>query len=116
MFELIARRKAGKVRRILQQEERKTQDQCDNLCPHVIMTRMSRPSENPITFHSLYDSPLLSMRDYRCRISCGGPGDEEQPDANQIVLMRYGAFRKHFGRRSVTADVNQAVFFSKQST
>jgi AraC family transcriptional regulator len=78
--------------------------------------RMSRPSENPLTFRSLYDSPLVSLRDYRCRISCGGPGDEEHPDANQIVLMRYGAFRKHFGRRSVTADVNQAVFFSKEST
>src|SRR5262249_36033335 len=63
-----------------------------------------------------YDSPLVSLRDYRCRIGCGGPGDEEHPDANQIVLMRYGAFRKHFGRRSVTADVNQAVFFSKEST
>jgi AraC-like DNA-binding protein len=80
-----------------------------------MMARMSRPSENPLTFRSLYDSPLISVRDYRCHISCGGPGDEEQPDANQIVLMRYGAFRKHFGRRSVTADVNQAVFFSKQS-
>jgi hypothetical protein len=27
--------------------------------------------------------------------------------------MRRGAFEKHFGRRKVTADVNQAVFFSK---
>ncbi len=77
---------------------------------------MSRPPENPLTFRSLYDSPLVSMRDYCCRISCGGPGDEEHPDTNQIVLMRYGAFSKHFGRRSVTADVNQAVFFSKGST
>lgn len=80
------------------------------------MARMSRPSENPLTFRSLYDSPLVSVSDYRCRIGCGGPGNEEQPGANQIVLMRYGAFRKHFGRRSVTADVNQAVFFSKEST
>jgi AraC family transcriptional regulator len=76
---------------------------------------MSRPSENPLTFRTLYDSPLVSVRDYRCRIGCGAPGDEEQPDADQIVLLRYGAFRKHFGRRSVTADVNQAVFFSKES-
>jgi AraC family transcriptional regulator len=81
-----------------------------------MMARMSRPSENPLTFRSLYDSPLVSVRDYRCRAGCGAPGDEEQPDANQIVLLRYGAFRKHFGRRSVTADVNQAVFFSKESS
>jgi AraC-like DNA-binding protein len=30
--------------------------------------------------------------------------------------MRHGAFSKHFGRRSITADVNQAVFFSNNST
>ncbi|MGH9802453.1 MAG: helix-turn-helix domain-containing protein [Blastocatellia bacterium] len=80
------------------------------------MTVMSRPSENPITFHSLHASPLVSVRDYCCHISCGGPGEEEQPDANQIALMRHGAFSKHFGKRSLTADVNQAIFFSKEST
>jgi AraC family transcriptional regulator len=80
-----------------------------------MMTRMSRPLENPLTFRTLYDSPLVSVSDYRCRIGCGAPGGEEQPDANKIVLLRSGAFRKHFGRRSVTADVNQAVFFSKES-
>jgi AraC family transcriptional regulator len=81
-----------------------------------MIARMSRPLENLLTFRSLYDSPLVSVRDYRCRAGCGAPGDEEQPDADQIVLLRYGAFRKHFGRRSVTADVNQAVFFSKKSS
>jgi hypothetical protein len=30
--------------------------------------------------------------------------------------MRHGAFCKHFGSRSVTADVNQVVFFSEGST
>jgi AraC-like DNA-binding protein len=30
--------------------------------------------------------------------------------------MRHGAFCRHFGRRSATADVNQAVFFSKGSS
>jgi AraC-like DNA-binding protein len=30
--------------------------------------------------------------------------------------MRHGAFCKHFGRRSVTTDVNQAAFFSRHST
>src|SRR5262249_42630067 len=37
-------------------------------------------------------------------------------DENSIVLMRHGAFSKHFGRRTATADVNQAVFFSSGST
>jgi AraC family transcriptional regulator len=81
-----------------------------------MMARMSRPTENLLRFRSLYESPLISVSDYRCQAGCGAPGDEEQPGANQIVLLRYGAFIKHFGRRSVTADVNQAVFFSKEST
>src|SRR5574341_1264919 len=72
--------------------------------------------ENPLTFRSLYDSPILNVRDYRCRIGRGGPAVEEHSVINGIVLMRHGAFCKHFGRRNVTADVNQAVFFSKGST
>lgn len=80
------------------------------------MLAMALPHENPLTFRSLYESPLVGVRDYTCRINQGGPGGEEQSDANQIVLMRHGAFCKHFGKRSVTADVNQAVFFSLHST
>ncbi|MCI0377678.1 MAG: AraC family transcriptional regulator [Gemmataceae bacterium] len=72
--------------------------------------------ENPISFRVLYDSPLVRVRDYRCRACRGGPAAEEFSDQNDIVLMRHGAFAKHFGRRMVTADVNQAVFFSKGST
>ena len=77
---------------------------------------MSHPSEQLLTFHTLYQSPLVSVRDYCCHIGCSGPGEDEQADSNQIVLMRHGAFSKHFGKRSLTADVNQAVFFSKEST
>jgi AraC-like DNA-binding protein len=77
---------------------------------------MKEYPENPLTYRSLYDSPILNVRDYRCRIGRGGPAAEEYSDSNGIVLMRHGAFCKHFGRRSVTADVNQAVFFSKDST
>src|SRR5215468_772772 len=77
---------------------------------------MSRRLENPLTFRSLYDSPIVGVSDYRCGAGRGGPEAEEHCSLNQIVLMRHGAFCKHFGRRSVTADVNQAVFFSKGST
>lgn len=69
-----------------------------------------------LTFRSLYASPLIRVRDYRCRACRGGPAAEEHSGSNDIVLMRHGAFGKHFGRRSVTADVNQAVFFSRGST
>jgi AraC-like DNA-binding protein len=77
---------------------------------------MSRRAENPLAFCSLYDSPLVSVRDYCCHADRGGPAAEEHSDRNDIVLMRHGAFGKHFGRRSAIADVNQAVFFSKGST
>jgi AraC family transcriptional regulator len=77
---------------------------------------MSRPLDNMISFRSVYDGPIVSVSDYSCRIGRGGPRDEEYSSFNQIVLMRSGAFSKHLGRRTVTADVNQAVFFSKEST
>jgi AraC family transcriptional regulator len=77
---------------------------------------MSHPIDNMISFRSFYDGPIVSVSDYSCRIGRGGPRNEEYSSFNQIVLMRSGAFSKHFGRRAVTADVNQAVFFSKEST
>ena len=43
------------------------------------------------------------------------PSPEEESDSNSITLMRYGSFAKHFGKRAVTADVNQATFFAKDS-
>ena len=76
---------------------------------------MSR-SALPLTFTTLYESPLVRVQDYICRSAEGGPGEEEQYTADTIVLMRHGVFCKHFGRRAVTADVNHAIFFSKGST
>jgi AraC-like DNA-binding protein len=77
---------------------------------------MPSPPENTLTFRTLYESTLISVRDYQCHADRSGPGIEEYSGRNSIVLMRHGAFGKHFGRRSFTADVNQAVFFSKEST
>jgi AraC-like DNA-binding protein len=68
-----------------------------------------------LSFRSLYTSPIINVRDYSCRACRHGPAAEEYSDRNNIVLMRHGAFCKHFGRRNTTADVNQAVFFSKDS-
>lgn len=67
----------------------------------------------PLTFTTLYESPLVRVEDYICRLGQSGPGEEEQHGVNTIVLMRHGVFCKHFGSRSITADVNQAIFFSK---
>lgn len=68
-----------------------------------------------LTFRTLYDSPMIGVRDYICRDTSCTKSAEEHSDINSIVLMRHGAFSKHFGKRRVTADVNQATFFSKDS-
>jgi AraC family transcriptional regulator len=69
----------------------------------------------PITFRTLYASPMIEVQDYVCRHTACGKLAEEESSVNGIVLMRHGAFSKHFERRQVTADVNQVVFFSKNS-
>jgi AraC family transcriptional regulator len=80
------------------------------------MAIMSLDVENPLVFRSLYTSPIVSVRDYNCRACRGGPGSEEYSDSNNIVLMRHGVFCKHFGSRRITADVNQAIYFSEGSS
>jgi len=77
---------------------------------------MADDRDKEIVFRALYESPIISVQDYCCHIEHTAPGLEEESDANNIVLMRHGAFSRHFGRRTVTADVNQAVFFSRDST
>ncbi|MGH9945810.1 MAG: hypothetical protein ACRD6X_01255 [Pyrinomonadaceae bacterium] len=71
--------------------------------------------QNLITFRTLYDSPMIGVRDYVCRDTSCVKSAEEHSDVNAIVLMRHGAFSKHFGKRHITADVNQTAFFSKNS-
>jgi AraC family transcriptional regulator len=72
--------------------------------------------EKTLRFMPLYESPLVRVLDYRCTAPLSGPEHEEESGTNSITLMRHGAFCKHFGRKYVTADVNQAIFFSKAST
>jgi len=73
-------------------------------------------ADNQLTFNALYRSPLVRVSNYSCSISKGGPQAEEYCDSNNIVLMRHGVFCKHFGRSSITATVNQSIFFSKGSS
>jgi AraC-like DNA-binding protein len=77
-------------------------------------TMMLNVEEKP-AYRKLYASSLVSVSEYCCSSHKSGPAHEEQSENNSIVLMRYGAFVKHIGKRRVTADVNQAVFFSKNS-
>jgi AraC family transcriptional regulator len=77
---------------------------------------MPRKSEDFVEFHSLYKSPIITILDYQCHALHQDQPGEEESTTNNIVLMRHGAFSKHFGKRKVTSDVNQTVFFSKGST
>jgi AraC family transcriptional regulator len=74
------------------------------------------PSEHSLTFHTLYESQVVSVRDYQCRASRSGPTAEQPADGHNIVLLRRGVFCKHVGREALTVDVNQTVFFAKGST
>ena len=76
---------------------------------------MPAAPDPPIAFRTLHEGPLIRIREYDCRASRGGPGAEEESGLHSIVLMRRGAFRRHVGRQSATADVNQAAFFSAGS-
>lgn len=68
-----------------------------------------------LEFLTLYDSPMIAVRDYVCRHDHREASAEEESDSNSITLMRHGAFARHFGKAKVTSDVNQASFFAKGS-
>ena len=71
--------------------------------------------ETPIAYQKLYESPLIRVSDYRCHANKSTAGHEELSENNSIVLLRHGNFAKHFAKRNIFADINQVVFFSKQS-
>lgn len=73
------------------------------------------PDPELLEFRTLYDSPMISVRDYICRHDHRETSPEEMSESNTITLMRHGMFSRHFGRRAVTSDVNQASFFAKDS-
>ena len=50
------------------------------------------PNAELLTFHTLYDSPMISVRDYICRDTSHDHSPEEQSEVNGIVLMRHGRF------------------------
>jgi len=73
------------------------------------------PEADLLQFRTLYDSPMIAVRDYICRHDHREASPEEESDSNSITLMRHGAFARHYGRQKVTSDVNQASFFGKGS-
>ena len=71
------------------------------------------PEADLLQFRTVYDSPMIAVRDYICTHDHREASPEEESDSNSITLMRHGAFARHFGRQKVTSDVNQASFFSR---
>lgn len=76
------------------------------------MTDHSQPT---LSTKALYESAVLRVQDYQCTARRSGPATEHECVENTIVLLRSGNFCQHFGRRRVTATVNQVVFFTKLS-
>jgi AraC-like DNA-binding protein len=73
------------------------------------------PTERPPTleFRTLHAGGAVAVREYVCRACRGGPAAEESSDGDHVVILRRGAFCRHFGRRTFIADVNQATFFAR---
>ena len=68
-----------------------------------------------LQFRTLYDSPMIAVRDYICRHDHREASPEEESESNSITLIRHGAFARHFGKDKVISDVNQASFFARGS-
>lgn len=77
---------------------------------------MAARPEEAIRFRTLHESPIVRVSEYACPACRGGPGPEEASTGDTLVLMRRGSFCRHFGRRSVVSDVNEAAFFAGGST
>lgn len=59
--------------------------------------------------HSLFDGPLLRVRDVACRAPRSGCGPEEHAGAPALIFPRRGVFECHLHRRAVVADANSLL-------
>jgi AraC family transcriptional regulator len=63
-------------------------------------------------WRSCYESPMMTIGEYRCRPSFSGRGAEETTPRHSIVFVRSGLFVKHIRGKEVVADANQVLFFN----
>jgi AraC family transcriptional regulator len=63
-------------------------------------------------WRSCYESPMITIGEYRCRPSFSGRGGEETTPWHSIVFVRSGLFVKHIRGKEVVADANQVLFFN----
>lgn len=62
---------------------------------------------------ALFQSPLVTIQDVRCRPLLGSCGAEERASSHQVVLVRSGTFVMHAGRQQVLAEPLHALFFNR---
>jgi methylphosphotriester-DNA--protein-cysteine methyltransferase len=60
----------------------------------------------------LFESPDVSVVDYRCRAHVEPEGPEEPNPTHSIVLVRRGVFRRTRRRDTIVADPNHVLFFN----
>jgi AraC-like DNA-binding protein len=64
-------------------------------------------------FERIFSSPLVDIRDVRCRPTDTGCGTEEESDDNSVVFPRAGVFLQHVGRERIVATANHVLFFKR---
>lgn len=85
----------------------------ERCCSRRILTDVSRPdSESAHTRNLLFESPGISVVDFRCRARVEPEGPEEPNPTHSIVLVRRGVFRRTRHRETIVADPNHVLFFN----
>lgn len=60
----------------------------------------------------LLETPIVSVRDVRCRGTCRHKSAEECASANHLVFPYRGAYVRHLGNDEVVAEASQVLFFN----
>lgn len=84
----------------------------ERCCSRSILPVVSRSSESHHTRHVLFESPGISVVDFRCRARVEPEGPEEPNPTHSIVLVRRGVFQRTRRRDTFVADPNQVLFFN----
>jgi len=88
-------------------------ERCCSRTVRRILPDVSRPAFEPHqTRRVLFESPGISVVDYRCRAHVEPEGPEEPNPTHSLVLVRRGVFRRTRRRDTIVADPNHVLFFN----
>jgi AraC family transcriptional regulator len=72
-----------------------------------------QPAQTPeIDVQLLLKTPIVSVRDVRCRGTCRHKSAEECASATHLVFPYRGAYVRHLGRDEAVAETSQVLFFN----